>query len=245
MLSAPEFARYPELRAHFDAVYDQLIGSDGPRDASPLVDVGSGNGSALAAVMAGTDASGLALDLREAAEWLGPPGFETVLADGARLPLANGAAPAALCMEAIEWFSDPQAVVRELARVASKRVVLVHSDWQSLWFDSGDPETSREFTRLFAGPVPGGKRIRELLEDLSAAAGLNVGTHEVHVIRGETIAPDTYAQHLLALLRDWLCNQLGAVRARRFDEWRKDLETRAVEGTFAFSLDRHLVVADH
>jgi SAM-dependent methyltransferase len=244
VVSAPEFALYPEMREHFDAVYDQIIGSDGPRGASPLIDVGSGNGSALAALVAGTNTTGIALDLREPAEWMGPPGFDVVLADAAQLPFANVAAPVLLSMETIEWFNSPAAVLAEMARVASKRVLLVHSDWQSLWFDSGDPETSREFTRLFAGPVPGGKPIRELLDDFVAAAGLRLAAHELHVIRGETIAPDTYARHLLGLLRDWLCNQLGAVRARRFDEWRKDLEVRAAEGTFAFSLDRHLIVAE-
>lgn len=245
MVSAPEFGLYPEMRAHFDAVYDQLIGSDGPRGASPLIDVGSGNGSALAAVVAGTNMTGVALDLREAAEWMGPHGFDIVLADAAQLPFPSGAAPVLLSMETIEWFDAPPAVLREMARVASKRVLLVHSDWQSLWFDSDDPDTSREFTRLFAGSVSGGKPIRDLLDDFVSAAGLRLATHEIHVIRGETIGPDTYARHLLGLLRDWLCNQLGAVRARRFDQWRKDLEARAVEGRFGFSLDRHVVVAEH
>jgi SAM-dependent methyltransferase len=245
VVSAPEFGLYPEMRAHFDAVYDQLIGSDGPRGASPLIDVGSGNGSALAAVVAGTNMTGVALDLREAAEWMGPHGFDIVLADAAQLPFPNGAAPMLLSMETIEWFDAPPAALREMARVASKRVLLVHSDWQSLWFDSDDPDTSREFTRLFAGSVSGGKPIRDLLDDFVSAAGLRLATHEIHVIRGETIGPDTYARHLLGLLRDWLCNQLGAVRARRFDQWRKDLEARAVEGRFGFSLDRHVVVAEH
>jgi SAM-dependent methyltransferase len=245
VVSAPEFGLYPEMRAHFDAVYDQVIGSDGPRGASPLIDVGSGNASALAAVVAGTNMTGVALDLREAAEWMGPHGFDIVLADAAQLPFPSGAAPVLLSMETIEWFDAPPAVLREMARVASKRVLLVHSDWQSLWFDSDDPDTSREFTRLFAGSVSGGKPIRDLLDDFVSAAGLRLATHEIHVIRGETIGPDTYARHLLGLLRDWLCNQLGAVRARRFDQWRKDLEARAVEGRFGFSLDRHVVVAEH
>ena len=91
MVSAPEFGLYPEMRAHFDAVYDQLIGSDGPRGASPLIDVGSGNGSALAAVVAGTNMTGVALDLREAAEWMGPHGFDIVLADAAHKPAAKRA----------------------------------------------------------------------------------------------------------------------------------------------------------
>ena len=130
-------------------------------------------------------------------------------------------------METIEWFDSPATVLGEMARVASKRILLVQSDWQSLWFDSGDPETSREFTRLFAGPAPPDKPISTLLNDFVSAAGLRLTTHETHNIRGEMIAPDTYARHLLGLMRDWLCNQLGAVRARRFDNWHKDGSSRA------------------
>ncbi len=245
MVSAPEFTLYPEMRTHFDAVYDRVIDSDGPRGASPLIDIGSGNGSGLAAILAGTDTTGIGLDLREAAEWVGPPNFDHVLADATQLPFADAAVPVLLSMETIEWFDSPATVLGEMARVASKRILLVQSDWQSLWFDSGDPETSREFTRLFAGPAPPDKPISTLLNDFVSAAGLRLTTHETHNIRGEMIAPDTYARHLLGLMRDWLCNQLGAVRARRFDNWHKDLEARAREGTFAFSLDRHLIVAKH
>ncbi len=75
MVSPPEFFHYPELRAHFDALYDLLAAELGPRAASPVLDLGSGNGSTLAAITAGTDLRGVAVDLRRAAEWQGPPGF--------------------------------------------------------------------------------------------------------------------------------------------------------------------------
>ncbi|HJN92468.1 MAG TPA: methyltransferase domain-containing protein [Dehalococcoidia bacterium] len=240
MVTPAEFALFPELRDHFNAVYDLLVGDEGPRGATPLLDVGTGTGAGLAATVSGTDLFGVAIDLRFPAEWLGPPDYAFLIADAQTLPFATDAFPAVLQMETSEWLTDPVAALREAVRVSQRRVVVVHTDWQSLWFDSGDPETSQEFTRLFAGPRSD-HSAGIMLESQLEAAGLPSFRHDVHVIRGVQIAPDTYAKHLLGLLREWLCNQIGAVRARRFDEWLKDLEERSREGTFGFSVDRHVL----
>ena len=250
MVSPPEFFRYPELRAHFDALYDLLAAELGPRAASPVLDLGSGNGSTLAAITAGTDLRGVAIDLRRAAEWQGPPGFPLILANAAALPFPDNAFPTSLNTETIEWLTNPVAVLREAGRVSRDRIIVEHTSWESLWFDSDDPDTSQEFTRLFAREgqslptgdegVPG---MGVLLESLADQAGLRVEQTWVHVIRGDRIETDTYAKHLLALMREWLCNQLGAVRARRFDAWRTALDQRAAAGEFSFSLDRHVILA--
>ncbi len=241
-LEPPEFHRYPELRAHFNAVYDHLTAGQRPHDASPLLDVGAGTGAALFAVVFGTGLRGVAVDLRRAAEWIGPPEFDFLMADAQALPFPDRAFPATLSMETLEWFADPGAALREMARVTRDRLVIVHTDWHSLWFDSGDPDTAREFTRLFAGPIAeaGGHRLPEIV----TAAGLSLAQHDIHTVRGDVLAPETYARHLLALLREWLVQQDAGVRARRFDTWRADLDTRAEAGEFAFSLNRHVVVVE-
>lgn len=250
MVGPPEFFRYPELRAHFDALYDLLAAEDGPRAASPVLDLGSGNGSTLAAITAGTDLRGVAVDLRRAAEWQGPPGFPLILANGAALPFPDNAFPTSLNTETIEWLTNPVAVLREAGRVSRDWIIIEHTNWESLWFDSDDPDTSQEFTRLFAREgqsLPTGAEGRPgmgiVLESLATQAGLRLEHAWVHVIRGDRIKTDTYAKHLLALMREWLCNQLGAVRARRFDEWRAALDQRAAAGEFSFSLDRHVILA--
>ena len=145
--------RYPELQSHYDAVYDRLAAGRTGRAAGPLLDVGSGDGAALAATVEGTGIGGVALDRRAGGEWRGPAGFARVTGDAARLPFAAGAFPAVLMQETWEWLSRPAVVAGELARVSRGRVVIVQSDWRTLWLDSGDPETAREFTRLFAGPT--------------------------------------------------------------------------------------------
>lgn len=241
MVTPPDFVRFPELRPHFDTVYDLLVGEEGPRAVSPLLDVGASDGAALAATLAGTDLRGVALDLHRPAEWRGPPGFAFVIGDAARLPFGDGAFPVSLNTETLEWLADAPAALREAARVTRERILLAHTDWRSLWFDSDDPDTSREFTRLFAGRPE--DAVGANLAPLAESAGLRVQRHLVQTIRGDRLAADTYAGHLLGLLREWLVAQTGAVRARRFDAWRKALEQRAQAGGFAFSLDRHVVLA--
>ena len=128
--------------------HDRVI-SEGARPVSErlLRLVGISEGHRLLDIASGTGEPALT-----AAEWVGPPNFAHVLADAPQLPFADAAVPVLLSMETIEWVDAPATVLGEMARVASKRILLVQSDWQSLWGDSGDPETSREFTRLFAGP---------------------------------------------------------------------------------------------
>jgi hypothetical protein len=140
----------------------------------------------------------------------------------------------------MEWFADPLSALREMARVACDTVVIVQTEWDSLWFDSGDPDTAREFTRLFTGPNAAwdGR-----LAALAASAGLHVASHRTDTIGGEGLRRGTYAFELLRMLREYLVIQRAGVRARRFDEWRDELDERAARGAFSFSLERRVIVA--
>lgn len=232
--------RYPELHVHADAIYDQLCAGHSPREAGPLLDIGSGDGAALAAIVEGTGMRGVALDRRPVHDWFGPVGFQRLTAEAEQLPFPAGSFGASLLHETWEWLANPAAVLAEMARVTRERLVVVQTDWRSLWFDSGDPETAREFTRLFAGPAaPGRARASALLP-----AGVRLCEETMATVRGDRLQRGTYAFELLRLLREYLVVQRAGVRARRFDEWRKDLDARAAAGAFAFSLERRVVVAE-
>ncbi|PZC49437.1 MAG: SAM-dependent methyltransferase [Chloroflexi bacterium] len=233
--------RYPELQAHADAVYDRLSNGRIARDAGPILDVGSGNGAALASIVEGTGVRGVALDRRVGMDWLGPPGFERLAGDAARLPFRPQAFQAALLQETWEWLTNPAPALAEMARVTRGRIVIVQSEWRSLWIDSGDPETAQEFTRLFSGPPDPQRRAPAAL---LAAAGLRVIVDGLETIRGDRLQRSSYAFELLRLLREYLVVQRAGVRARRFDEWRAELDERAQRGAFGFSIDRRVVVAE-
>jgi SAM-dependent methyltransferase len=244
----PHFEQYPELRAHFDRVFDLVAARLGSpqqqraRGVRAVLDVGAGNGASLAAVVFGTEVRGVAADVHIAPEWLGPPGFAVARADAHSLPFASSTFATSIALETLEWLADPPVALREIARVTEGALIVVQTDWHSLWFDSDDPETSQEFTRLFAGPRTHSPidRLAEFLE----SSGLSPSTHDIHPVRGKSTDPDSYAHYLLSQLREWLVIQRGIVRARRFDAWRTALDVRAEEGAFAFSLDRHVVAVD-
>lgn len=248
MVSPPRFQQYPELRAHFDAVFDLIAAGLGSpqqqraRGFRAVLDVGTGNGAALAAVVFGTELRGVATDVGIAPEWLGPPGFAVVRSDAHALPFMSNTFSTSISLDTIEWLVDPATAFREIARVTEGALVVVQTDWHSLWFDSDDPDTSQEFSRLFAGQPALG--VSERLAGSVTSIGLPARTHHVHTVRGKSTGPDTYARHLLGQMREWLVIQRGIVRARRFDTWRTALDRRVEEGAFAFSLDRHVVVVD-
>ena len=147
-----------------------------------------------------------------------------------------------MSMDTIEWLADPAVAFREMARVTDGALIFVQMVLHSRCFDSDDPDTSQEFSRLFAGPHT--ISMNERLDQGIGKIGLAARTHDIHTVRGKGIEAETYARYLLNQMREWLVIQRGIVRARRFDSWRKALDTRTEDGAFAFSLDRHVVVVD-
>ena len=139
MPSPPFSSDFPELRTHFDALYDLINASQGGDAGRPLLDIGSGAGSALAAVVAGTRSSGVALDRLRPTTWRGPARFPFVQADAGALPFATAKFSVSLIMETVEWLADPLGALSEMARVTRGPLLIVQTDWHSLWFASGDP----------------------------------------------------------------------------------------------------------
>ncbi len=149
MVSPPRFHQYPELRTHFDAIFDLIAAALGTpqqqraRGIRGLLDVGTGNGATLAAVVFGTDLRGVAVDVQTAPEWLGPPGFTLALANAQALPFRRNAFATSISLETMEWLTNPTATLRQMARVTEGALIVVQTNWHSLWFDSDDPETSQ------------------------------------------------------------------------------------------------------
>ena len=107
MVSPPRFEQYPELRAHFNAVFDLVAAGMGSpqqrrsRGFRAILDVGTGNGAALAAIVFGTELHGVAADVRITPEWLGPPGFAVVASDAHALPFRRNAFTTSMSMDTI------------------------------------------------------------------------------------------------------------------------------------------------
>lgn len=233
---------HPELRRHYDAVYDLLLDGRNPRNTGLALDLGAGDGSALGAIALGTGLRGVAVERSPSEHWLGPDGWQIVRADASRLPFANAAFGAALMVDVFEWLRHPAAALAEAGRVTAGPIVVVQTDWDGLWFECEEAETGRELTRLFTSGAPA-----ELTSRLSSAvsgASLSVRQRSAATIRAERLEPGTLAWDVLATMRRWLVIDGALVRARRFDDWLAELHAAAAKRHFSMLLQRQIWVIE-
>ena len=57
-------------------------------------------------------------------------------------------------------------------------------------------------------------------------------------IRANSLTPGSLASDVLNTMRRWLVIDAARVRARRFDDWRTDLELQAADGHFSMLIRR-------
>ena len=242
--SGRDAAPYPELRAHYDELYDLLLGGRPPREASPLLDIGAGDGAALQAIAAGTPLRLVAFDRPPAARWAGANDAARALGDAHRLPFADDSFGAALLVDTFEWLRQPAAALTEAARVVRGRIVIAQTDWPALWFDSDDPDTARDLVRRWSqgAPEPLRPRLRDAAQEAAELSGLQIEQLRPVTIRAQSLAPGALAYDQLRAIRRWLVVDRPQTRASRFDKWRKQLDRQAANGHFEMLLRRYICV---
>ena len=231
-----------ELQRHYDELYDQLLNGRPPRAARPLLDVGTGDGLALSAIVQGTPLSsggGFGVDAEAPGDWLGPLEWAVVQADAHRLPFADDAFRSALLVDVFEWLRHPSGALWEVSRVTEGPILLVQTDWEGLWFqaDAGRRvEAGRELLRLFTKGAP--PHLRRSIRTAAADAGLALQDLRVASISSNRLEQGSLAWDLLEGVRRYLVLESAQVRARRFDEWRAELQREAAGGQFNLLLRR-------
>lgn len=235
---------HEELRRHYDSLYDQLLDGRAARDARPGLDVGSGDGLTLAAITQGTPLSGVAIDSDARADWLGPDGWDLVRADAQRLPFADGSFRTALMVDVFEWLRHPAVTLAECGRVTDGPILIVQTDWEGLWFQADHraevAERGREFVRAFTRGAP--SDLRGQIRRSAAEAGLSAAEVSIASIRSNDLVQGSLAWDLLDSIRRYLVIESARVRARRFDEWRRELQRSADAGQFELLLRRMVAV---
>ncbi len=91
-----------------------------------LLDIGSGTGhnaEALVRVVGGSCLQADVVDFHVGGE-------EPILFDGRVLPLADGAVDVCLLIHVLSYTDDPSAILREAARVANRRVIVVQTTYR-------------------------------------------------------------------------------------------------------------------
>ena len=237
-----------------------LLGA-GPGDR--VADLGCGTGATLAqaapdvpgGLLAGLDLSAAALGqtavaLAEAVAGQDRrPGVLCVQADlKAPLPLADAAFDRVVCHNVLEVLPDPGALVAEAVRVLRPegRLVLAHSDFDTLIFASEDLELTRRLVRAYCDTqqpwmdaVDG--TIGRRLADIAGRAGLLVEDVQAAVVLGRRFVPGEIGWGYARNLADTLAGSGRADRAE-LDRWLAGLQRLADRGTFLFSVNDYAVV---
>ncbi|MCA9613295.1 MAG: methyltransferase domain-containing protein [Sandaracinus sp.] len=199
-----DFADPERERARLEEQVHALLGIERPRYAhhevfagETLLDVGSGTG-VPARWLAAEGLHVTCVDpIREALVHAPEP---RVLAAAERLPFPAGTFDVAFCRLALQHVTDPGVAVREMARVARKRVVLIDTDADTFVTFPALP-TVHEARRRWnvAAEARGadpriGRRLRALLRD---AELVDLRVDAVYVT-SEDLGKEAFARLLLA-----------------------------------------------
>jgi SAM-dependent methyltransferase len=237
-----------------------LAGLLGARPGDRVVDLGCGTGASLVqvapdlrgGVAVGVDASlavlGRAADALVPAVVAGAARVQLVQADlKDPLPFPDGAFDRVLCHNVLECLPDPEALAAEAGRVLRPggRLVLGHSDYDTLVFASEDLDLTRRLVRAYCDAqqpwmdaVDG--TIGRRLAAVAGRAGLDVLDVQAQVVLDRTFAPGGlawgYARNLADTLRG------GDVDPKELDGWVAGLRRLDDQGAFLFSLNDYAVI---
>ncbi len=227
---------HAELRRHYDSLYDLMLNGRAARDARPVLDVGTGDGLALTAITQGTPLHGLGIDVAAPGQWLGPPGWSVIQADAQRLPFVDDGFNSALMVDVYEWLRHPAATLSEIARVTDGPILIVQTDWEGLWFQADEAEIGRDLVRAFTKGAP--EQLRQRIRSSAEEAGLSVERSSTVSITTDRLEQGGLAWDVLESIRRYLVIESAQVRARRFDDWRSELQRAADEGQFTMLVRR-------
>jgi SAM-dependent methyltransferase len=240
------------------AVPERLGWLAGLLDARPgdrVVDLGCGTGSALELIAQGVDLELVGLDasaaaLRTASRPLGHVGLLLAQADLTHpIPVADTSVDRALCHNLLECLPDPAALVADAHRILRPggRLVLSHSDFDTLLFASEDLELTRRLVRTYCDTqqewmdaVDG--TIGRRLVDIVGRSPLRVDDVQARVNLSLRFQPGElgygYAHNLAGTLR-----ASGTADPAELDGWLAGLGRLDARGAFLFSVNDYAVVA--
>jgi ubiquinone/menaquinone biosynthesis C-methylase UbiE len=155
----------------------------GLHEGSRLLDVGCGLGDTTLALAADVGPSGevvgidaseamLAVARERARDWPGSARFS--VGDAMALDEPDGSFDVVRCERTLQWVSDPQAAVGEMARVLRPggRLSLIDTDWSTLELEVGDRSVTEAVRRTLANERNRPSNVGRRLGALAQAAGL-------------------------------------------------------------------------
>jgi SAM-dependent methyltransferase len=233
-----------------------LVGLLGLRLGDRVLELGCGTGSSMRFMLPplrGGLAVGVDLvlkALREAAVALAPVGRASmVMADlNETLPFSDASFDRVFSHNVLECLPDPQLLLGEVHRVLRPegRLVVGHSDYQTLVFASEDTALTRRLVQTWCDTQQDwmdaiDPNMGRRLPDVVGRSSFKVTDVQANLVLNTRFQPGElgygYAHNLVRVLRD-----SGAASAAELDGWLAGLRRLDERGAFLFSLNDYAVV---
>jgi arsenite methyltransferase len=165
-------------------------------------------------------------------------------ADATHLPYPDDAFDAAVSTQVYEYIADVPAALAELHRVIRPggRVLILDTDYGSLVIHSENaPRMGRVLTAWDEHFIHGG--LPRVLSRQLRDAGFAIRQRDVIPMFNPEYQENTYGKHLLDLMASFAVGRQN-LRKEEVEAWLAEFAELGRQGTFFFSLNRYLFVAD-
>jgi arsenite methyltransferase len=172
------------------------------------------------------------------------PWAEFRTADATQLPYPDDSFDAAVSTQVYEYVTDIPAALAELYRVLRPggRAVILDTDYGSLVIHTKDTARMRRVLSAWDEHFVHANLPRTLSRQLRQA-GLAVRTRRAIPMFNPEFVDNTYGKGLLAMMASFAVGRNGISR-NEADAWFAEFAALGKEGSFFFSLNRYLFVAD-
>jgi SAM-dependent methyltransferase len=245
---------YEVTARHLRPAAEVTVSHLAPQVGEEVVDIGCGTGNAtLIVAEAGVDVLGVDPSdrlLAGAAQAAADADLAATFAEGhaADLPVADGAADAAVSVFGLIFAPDADAAAAEVARILSPTGRLVFSAWRPVGAIAEQVGLLRgalqEVTGEAPGPPPFAWHEPAAVTELLAPHGFSVTVHD-HRIAWEAASPEAYSDEQMEHHPIWVEARPVLEAAGRWDQLRADkvaLFTAANEDPAAFRVTSDYVV---
>jgi ubiquinone/menaquinone biosynthesis C-methylase UbiE len=166
--------------------------------------------------------------------------IEFKLADAQDLPFPDDYFDRGYCVDTLEWIKDPLRGLQEMRRVTKPggSFILIHSDFDTQVFNSGDRQICRKIVHGFSDAGPNGQMGRELF-GLCQTVGFRSVRPIVYTLVNTEWRPNLYGYKAAHTMVDWLVEKTEIPKGD-LDRWMVDLETQNSKGTYFYSINRNI-----
>lgn len=231
---------------------EEVVALLAPRPGERVLDVGSGPGYLIAsiadAVGAGGEVHGLDVSApmnalartRNASR----PQVHIDEGNATALPHPDGYFDAAVSTQVYEYVPDIPAALAEMRRVlrTGGRVLVLDTDWDSLVWHTADRALHQRIVMAWEEHLVH-PRLPRVLGGHLRRAGFRITRQQVIPLFNPVLGPSSFSFTIMELVAGFVTGRQG-LTSDDVAAWQADLQARAADGDYLFSLNRYVFLAE-